>query len=229
MNIHIQGLNSAIFGGGIRGGYPGLKSTQQKLERQATRDNQVEFYEKQKENLKNLKCETVEEIAAKLDMFHKYEDQIAAAKAAYNSEQMWHIMDEAREIGEKIAEAAEKTEPKTAEERQEDLVEEALGMDETKGALSDMLDEVAKMQEELQEGVQDALQENVQDTLQEELQESAQDTLQEELEEAVEGGQQESMEETVQEELQELSAGETVAQKIIFYEEGLRKEGNDPI
>ncbi len=49
--------------------------------------------------------------------FHSYEDEIVAVKMQYNQEQMWHIMDEAKEIGEKIAEEAEKFEPKTAEER----------------------------------------------------------------------------------------------------------------
>lgn len=205
MNITIQGFGNSIFGGGPLGGYRGLKSTQQKLERQAERDSQVDFYEKQKENLKNVKCETVEEIAKKLEMFHSYEDQIAAAKAAYNSEQMMHIMDESREMGEKIAEAAEKLEPKTPEERREELVEEALGIDENGGVLEEVLDEVAKLQEELQDTLSETTQEGLQQTAQEELQE------------------------TIQEDVQEQTADSTVQQKIVFYEEGLRKEENDPI
>ena len=91
----------------------GLKSTQQKMERQEERDRKVAFFENQKENLKNVKCETVEEIARKLEMFQSYEDQIKAAKMAYNNEQMMHMMDESQEIGEKIAEAVEKSKPKT--------------------------------------------------------------------------------------------------------------------
>lgn len=205
MNITIQGFGNSIFGGGPLGGYRGLKSTQQKLERQAERDSQVDFYEKQKENLKNVKCETVEEIAKKLEMFHSYEDQIAAAKAAYNSEQMLHIMDESREMGEKIAEAAEKLEPKTPEERREELVEEALGIDESGGILEEVLDEAAKLQEELQDTLSETAQEGLQQTAQEELQES------------------------IQENVQEQTADGTVQQKIVFYEEGLRKEENDPI
>jgi len=39
----------------------------------------------------------VEDIAKKLEMFHTYEDEIAAAKQEYNSSQMFHIMDEAEE------------------------------------------------------------------------------------------------------------------------------------
>lgn len=165
MNINIQRVNNSILGGVLTGNR-GLKSTQQKMQRQEERDNQTAFFEKQKDNLKNLKCETVEEIAEKLELFHSYEDQIAAAKAAYNSEQMMHVMDESRELGEKIAKAAEKMAPKTAEERLEDIVEEAMGTDENTGALDEILDEAAELQEELQ----DTMEEGLQGTIQEELQ-----------------------------------------------------------
>ena len=94
VNISMQGLYGFGLGGGMLARNNGLKSTQQKLERQETRDRQVAFFENQKENLKNVKCETVEEIARKLELFHSYEDQINAAKAAYNNEQIWHMMDE---------------------------------------------------------------------------------------------------------------------------------------
>ena len=158
MNINIQGSSTTIYGGNLLSNR-GLKSTQQKMERQAQRDNQIAFYEERKQGLKNMKCETVEEIARKLDLFHTYEDQIAAAKAAYNSEQMWHMMDESQEIGEKIAEAAEKTKPKTPEERMEDLVDEAMGiesdgiMDELQEAVEEALEEI----EEIQDGMKDVL------------------------------------------------------------------------
>ncbi len=99
MNIGMHGFGSSVFGGGFLNRGNVLKSTQQKMERQEERDRQVAFFENQKENLKNIKCETVEEIARKLELFHSYEDQIAAAKMAYNNEQMWHMMDESREIG----------------------------------------------------------------------------------------------------------------------------------
>lgn len=128
-----------------------LKSTRDKLERQEETQRQVDFFEQKKDNLKNMKCGSVEEIAEKLNMLHSYEDQIAAAKAAYNSEQMWHILDESTERGEKIAEAAEKTKPKTPEERQEDMVEEALGIEESDGMLEEILDEVEKVTEGLTE------------------------------------------------------------------------------
>lgn len=168
MNINIQKLSNSILGGALTGNR-GLKSTQQKMQRQEQRDNQIDFFEKQKDNLKNLKCETVEEIAKKLEMFHSYEDQIAAAKAAYNSEQMMHVMDESRELGEKIAKAAEKMEPKTAEERLEDIVEEAMGTDENTGVLDEILDEVAELQEELQETMEEELQDTIQEELQDEV------------------------------------------------------------
>ena len=168
MNINIQRVNNSILGGVLTGNR-GLKSTQQKVQRQEARDNQIAFFEKQKENLRNLKCETIEEIAKKLYRFHSYEDEIAAAKAAYNNEQMMHVMDESRELGEKIAKAAEKMAPKTAEERLEDIVEEAMGTDENTGALDEMLDEVAELQEELQETIEEELQDTIQEELQDEI------------------------------------------------------------
>ena len=42
--------------------------------------NEVAFWEKQKENLKNKECDSVEEIAEKLKALHSYEDEIAAVK-----------------------------------------------------------------------------------------------------------------------------------------------------
>lgn len=161
MNIRIQGINTSFFGGGLLHGNRGLKSTQEKLERQEERDSKVAFYEQQKENLKNMKCNTVEEIAKKLDMFHSYEVEILAAKIVYNNEQMMHIMDESREMGEKIAEAVEKMEPKTPEERLEDMAEEAMGIDGDDGILEEVLDEVAKIEEELEETVEEELTETM--------------------------------------------------------------------
>ena len=153
MNINMQGFRSSLFGGGLLAGNSGLKSTQQRMERQEVRDRQVAFFENQKENLKNVKCETVEEIARKLELMHSYEDQIKAAKAAYNNEQIWHMMDESQEIGEKIAKAVEKSKPKTPEERQEDLVEEITGTES--GGIMEELDEVMEEAVELQEELQD--------------------------------------------------------------------------
>lgn len=122
--------------------YRGLKSTKQKLERQEERDNQIAYFEKQKENLKNITGESLEEIERKLELFHSYEDQIAAAKAAYNQEQMHHVMDEAEEIGEKIAKADEKNAPKTEKEREEELAEKISGTEEKKDGLLELLGEI---------------------------------------------------------------------------------------
>lgn len=119
----------------------GLKSTEQKMERMQKAAAQVDFYEQQKAGLKAVRCDTVEQIADKLEKFHQYEDRIAAVKMSYNHEQMFHVMDEAKETGEKIAEAAKKYEPKTAEERAEEAKKEALGI-EDEGMLSEMLDEM---------------------------------------------------------------------------------------
>lgn len=131
----------------------GLKSSQEKMQRKAECDNKVAFFENQKSNLKNMKCDSLEEISRKLDLFHSYEDQIAAAKEEYNQSQMFHAMDEAKELGEKIAKEAEKAAPKTPEERQKELVEEALGTDENKGMMSECMEELAELSEELTEEV----------------------------------------------------------------------------
>ena len=121
----------------------GLKSTQEKLQRQAERDQKVAFFEAQKENLKNVKADILEEISKKLDMFHSYEDEIAAAKEEYNSSQMFHAMDEAQERGEKIAEQTKKNKPKTEEERKEEQKDEILGTDDDKSKLTDSIEEVS--------------------------------------------------------------------------------------
>lgn len=150
MNLSVNGLSGfSVFS--QRFGTAGmLKSTQDKLERQQKAQSQIEFFENQKENLKNMQCDSIEEIARKLEMFHSYEDQIAAVKKQYNNEQMFHTMDEARERGEQIAELAEDYAPKTEEERKEEMVEEALGIEE-KGGLTEGMEEVQKITEEMVE------------------------------------------------------------------------------
>lgn len=97
-----------------------------------------------------MQCDSIEDIARKLEMFHSYEDQIAAVKKQYNNEQMFHTMDEARERGEQIAELAEDYAPKTEEERKEEMVEEALGIEE-KGGLTESMEEVQEITEEMVE------------------------------------------------------------------------------
>lgn len=150
MNLSVNGLNGfSIFS--QRFGTTGmLKSTQDKLERQQKAQSQIDFFENQKENLKNIQCESIEDIARKLEMFHSYEDQIAAVKKQYNNEQMFHTMDEARERGEQIAELAEDYAPKTEEERKEEMVEEALGIEE-KGGLAESMEAVQEITEEMVE------------------------------------------------------------------------------
>ena len=158
MNISMRGNQNSLYGGNLFADRS-LKSTQQKATRQEERDNKIAFFEKQKDNLKNMHCETVDEIAKKLEMFHSYEDQIAAAKVAYNNEQMMHMMDESQEIGEKIAEAVEKMEPKTPEERLEDLAEEAMGIesDGIMEELQEVVEEVLEEAEEMQDDLKDVL------------------------------------------------------------------------
>lgn len=198
MNIHVQSITGTFFGGGLGFSHKGLKSTEEKLERQEKRDNEVAFFEKQKENLKNRKCTTVEEIADKLDMLKSYDDQIAGIRAAYNNEQMWHMLDEAREMGEKIAEAAEKMEPKTPEERREELIEEAMGTEDTGGMLDEMMEDTAQVQEELEEVLQEELPEQLDEELAEELPEQLAEELTEELPEDI----QEQLTEELSDEMQ---------------------------
>lgn len=202
MNIKLQGAINSFFGGYSVFSHKGLKSTEEKLERQEKRDNQVAFYEKQKENLKNRKCETVEEIAEKLDALKSYDDQIAGIKAAYNNEQMWHILDEAREIGEKIAEAAEKMEPKTPEERREEIIEEAMGTEDTGGFLEEVMEEVAQTQEELQEAVQEEVLEQLEEELPEDLREQLGEELPEDLQEQLEEELAKDLQERLAEKIQ---------------------------
>lgn len=151
----------------------GLKSREEKAERQQNRDNQVAALEKQKADLKNMECGSLEEIEDKLGLLHSYEDQIKAVKQTYNNEQMRHILDEAREKGEKIAEELEKLAPMTKEEREELLQKEALGIDEDQGMLSELTDELT---EELTEEPDKELSE---ETAEEIAGEAAEDVMQE--------------------------------------------------
>ena len=147
MNINMQGLNFLSS--------PGSKAAADRMARQQKRDDTIAFLEKQKDNLKNMKTHSLEDIQRKLDMFENYDEQIDAAKAEYNHSQMFHILDEARERGEKIAEAAEKMAPKTPEERREEMIEEATGVDKDKGILSDVMEELEEQIEELTEMSED--------------------------------------------------------------------------
>ncbi len=143
----------------------GLKSTEEKQERQQKAQSQIDFFEAQKANLKNMKCETLEEIGRKLELFNNYNAQIMAVKQQYNQEQMMHTMDEAREFGEKIAEAAEKLEAKTPEERKREQIEEALGIEDEGGLLTEVLEEsldkMILLEEELAEEVSEEDLENM--------------------------------------------------------------------
>ncbi len=160
MNIKIQGTNN-IFGN------RGMKSVQDRMERQAKRDNQIAFLEQRKSHLKDMKTDSIEDISRKLEMLHDYDDQIAAAKKAYNNSQVFHVLDEARERGEKIAEMAEKFAPKTAEERREDIIEEATGVEKNEGMLGDILEELEEVTEEVTEEMTEELKEMADETLSE--------------------------------------------------------------
>ena len=156
MNIKIN--QTGFFGNMANNG---LKSTAEKQQRQAKCQSQVDFWENKKANLTNMECSTAEEVAKKLELYHSYEESIAAAKKAYNNEQMWHMMDEAKERGEKLAEAAKKNEPKTEEERKEELKKEAMGEETSGEGLLDVLDDLSESVEETIEDIQEAKLEQV--------------------------------------------------------------------
>ncbi len=158
MNISYQTAGNLLSGFRTLFGTGRSKSVEQSQERRQKCERQVAFFEKQKENLKNTECDTLEEIARKLEMYHSYEDQIAAAKAAYNQEQAFHTLDEAREQGEKIAEAVEKQEPKTPEERKKEAAEEAMGEEKQEGILSEIMDELTETAEELTDAAAESAQ-----------------------------------------------------------------------
>lgn len=148
MNISLKGLS--IFSPGMGSN---LKSTQEKQERQQKMQSQVDFFEGKKADLKNMRCETLEEIEQKLELFNNYNAQIAGAKQQYNQEQMMHVMDEAEELGKKIAKAVEKQKPKTAEERRLERIEEALGTEDEGGMLTELLEESLEDVLELEEQI----------------------------------------------------------------------------
>ena len=100
-----------------------------------------------------------------------YENEIAAANQEYNNSQMFHVMDEAEEHGEKIAEAAERNKPKTEEERKEEMVDEALGTEENKGMMSEIMDELSETTEEMTEQMTEKTVENMEELPDEVLQE----------------------------------------------------------
>ena len=165
MNISLKNNMFSIFT--QNNGYK-LKSTEEKLERIQQTQSQIDLIEGKKAELKNRQCSTLDEIAEKLELYNNYNDQIDQVKKQFNYEQMMHCMDEAEELGEKIAEAAEKLEPKTAEERREDLAKEALGV-EDEGILDEMLDEMPE--EALEETLNEMLMDKkvMKDELDEEL------------------------------------------------------------
>lgn len=157
MNVNMK--NTGLLGN------PMLKSTQDRLKRMAQRDQKIAFFEQQKENLKSMKTDSLEDISRKLDMLQGYNDEIAMAKTEFNNGQIYHMLDEARELGEKMAKAAEKNAAKTPEERREELIEGITGV-ENDGLLSEIMDELPDIEEEMTEESLDALEDVSEERLQ---------------------------------------------------------------
>ena len=155
MNISLNSLSTSVFSCFTQNNAYQLKSTEEKMERIQKTQSQIDFFEGKKAELKDMHCNTLDEIAEKLALYNNYNDQIDAVKKQFNYEQMMHCMDEAEELGEKIAEAKEKLEPKTPEERRRDKIEEALGTEDEGGMMTELLDEamekVILLEEEMTE------------------------------------------------------------------------------
>lgn len=86
---------------------------------------------------------------------------------------MLHLMDEAQERGEKIAKAAEKSKPKTEEERRQEAVDEALGIEDSKGALTESMEKLSAEIEELAKETTETISEEIPQEMPEELPENA--------------------------------------------------------
>lgn len=198
MNIYAGGTGYSIFQGFRRGA--DLKCNQEKQRRMAERDNQLAALEDQKKNLKNMECGSLDEIEEKLKLFHSLEDQARAVKQKFNLEQVSHILDEARERGEKIAEDIEKTKPKTEAEREKEAKEEALeaisGEDmESDGMLEEVMEE---LEENLEETIEETIEENLEENLEKTTEENLEETVGENMEEVIGATVEETIEETVE-------------------------------
>ena len=54
------------------------------MERVQKKQSQIDFFEGKKAELKNMQCNTLDEIAQKLALFNNYNDQIDAVKKQFN-------------------------------------------------------------------------------------------------------------------------------------------------
>ena len=75
MNINMQGLSFLS--------YPRSNATADRMERQQKRDTTIAFFEQQKENLKNLKTDSIEDIQSKRCSGSSGQDRRHSEKAWY--------------------------------------------------------------------------------------------------------------------------------------------------
>lgn len=155
--------NSVYVGNIWNQGFGQLKSSKERAQRADKANKQIAFWEQRLESLKETNAETIDDIRRKLEAFHNYTDELAAVKKSFNYEEMFHVMDEAKEIGENIAEGAKELEAKTPEEMKEEAKEEALeaitGQEQSEGVLTELLDELDKVVGEMSEADKEALEE----------------------------------------------------------------------
>lgn len=155
--------NSVYVGNIWDQGFGQLKSSKERAQRADKANKQIAFWEQRLESLKETNAETIDDIRRKLEAFHNYTDELAAVKKSFNYEEMFHVMDEAKEIGENIAEGAKEVEAKTPEEMKEEAKEEALeaitGQEQSEGVLTELLDELDKVVGEMSEADKEALEE----------------------------------------------------------------------
>lgn len=225
VNVNLN-MNGLLFCKPFVG--PLLKSTQDKMQRQQECQNTVDFFENQISMLKNMNSDSLEDISRKLEMFHNYKDSIDAAKQKYNNEQMFHTLDEAKEKGEKMAEAAEDMKPKTAEERREDQAEEVLDemkQDTNENGLIEDLEEIT-----------DEAEESLEEVAEEMIEEMAEKVEEHKIEQQIEQQVEEQSQDMISEKSQVLASnandlleGLTSQEKSLALLEYYKKQGYSPV
>lgn len=231
MNVNVNlNMNRLLFCKPFVG--PLLKSTQDKMERQQECQNTVDFFENQISMLKNMNSDSLEDIKKKLEMFHNYKDSIDAAKQKYNNEQMFHTLDEAKEKGEKMAEAAEDMKPKTAEERREDQAEEV--RDDMKQDTDD--NELTESMEEITDDAEEILEEMTEKITEEMAEKVEEQKIEQQVEQQIEQQIEEQSQDMVSKKSQvlasnvsDLSEGLTPQEKNLALLEYYKKQGYSPV
>lgn len=229
VNVNLN-MNGLLFCKPFVG--PLLKSTQDKMQRQQECQNTVDFFENQISMLKNMNSDSLEDISRKLEMFHNYKDSIDAAKQKYNNEQMFHTLDEAKEKGEKMAEAAEDMKPKTAEERREDQAEEVL--DEMKQDTNEngLMEDLEEITDEAEESLEEVAEEMIEEMAEKVEEHKIEQQVEQQIEQQVEEQSQDMVSEKSQvsaSNANDLLEDLTPKEKNLALLEYYKKQGYSPV